>query len=155
VGNVETGKQYYITKANDIIRVKGSGNSMTVEGGGDVNNGTKCRVMKNFEQQNGNTYFIDKPIRSALSSVYKKLSETPEFKEFFDLLNGVPDTLYSTNFCTTRCRLSCEIFNAYRYTVYVPTNEKIQAAIADKKIKAWEEIYAIKIKCNNITKFKK
>ncbi len=146
VGNVETGKQYYITKANDIIRVKGTGNSMIVEGGGDVNNGTKCHVLKNFVQQNGNTYFIDKPIRTALSSVYKKLSETPEFKAFFDLLNGVPDTCIQQIFTQQGVDYRVKFFNAYRYTVYVPTNEKIQAAIADKKIKAWEEIYAIKDK---------
>lgn len=146
VGDVESGKQYYITKANDIIRVKGSGTSMTVEGGGDVNNDTKCHVVKNFKQQNGNTYFIDKPIRTALSSVYKRLSETPEFKEFFDLLNGVPDTCIQQIFTQQGVDYRVKFFNAYRYTVYVPTNEKIQAAIADKKIKAWEEIYAIKEK---------
>lgn len=146
VGNVESGSDYYITKANDIIRIKGRGTSMTVEGGGDINNGTKCKVSRKFEQYNGNTYFIDKPIRTALSSVYKKLSETPEFKAFFDLLNGVPDTCVQQIFAQQGVDFRVKFFNAYRYTVYVPTNEKIEAAIADKKIKSWEEIYAIKDK---------
>lgn len=143
VGDVESGREFYVTKANDIIRVKGTGNSMTVEGGGDINNGTKCSVIRAFNQDNGNTYFLDKPIRSALSSVYKKLSETPEFKSFFDLLNGVPDTCIQQIFGQQGVDYRVKFFNAYRYTVYVPSNEKIEAAISDGKIRSWNEIYDI------------
>ncbi len=155
VGNVESGSDYHVTKANDIIRVKGRGNSMSVEGGGDINDGTKCSVVKNFVQSNGNTYFIDKPIASALNSVYRTLSEKPEFKAFFDLLNGVPDTCIQQIFAQQGIDYRVKFFNAYRYTVYVPTNEKISAAIADQKIKAWDEIYAIKDKMTQYNEIQK
>ncbi len=143
VGGVESGDGYYITKANDIIRVKGQGLNMKVEGGYDLRNGLKCNVKKVFEQSNGNTYFIDKPIQPAMTSVYKKLSDTPEFKAFFDLLNGVPDTCVQQIFAQQGIDYRVKFFNSYRYTVYVPTNEKIEQAITDKKLKTWEEIYAM------------
>lgn len=143
VGNVESGSEYYITKANDIIRVKGTGTNMTVEGGGDIAKGLKCNVVRPFDQYNGNTYFIDKPIQPSLTSVYKKLNETPEFEKFYKLLSGVPDTCIQQIFAQQGVDYRVKFFNAYRYTIYVPTNEKIDEAISTGKIKSWEEIYAI------------
>jgi uncharacterized surface protein with fasciclin (FAS1) repeats len=146
VGNVETGNEYFITKANDIIRVKGTGTKMTVEGGNDIEKGVKCNVVRPFEQYNGNTYFIDKPIQPSLTSVYKKLNDTPQFRKFYELLNGVPDTCIQQIFVQQGVDFRIKFFNAYRYTIYVPTNEKIDEAISMGKLRSWDQIYAIKDK---------
>jgi len=143
VGSVETGNNYYITKANDFIKVEGSGTSLTVKGGTDIINNTPSQVTNVFTQTNGKTYFINKPISPALKSVYKVLSETPEFSMFYNLLNGVPDTCIVQIFAQQGMDYRIKFFNAFRYTVYVPTNAAIENALSTKKIPTWDEIYAL------------
>jgi len=144
VGNVENGSDYFITKANDIIKVSGTGTSMTVQGGDDINKGVTANVEKVFEQYNGSTYFLNKPIQPALKSVYKALSEdTEHFGKFFELLNGVPDTCINQIFAQQGVDFRIKFFNAFRYTVYAPTDAAIDAAISSGRIKTWDEIYAI------------
>lgn len=143
VGGVETGSSYYITKANDFIKVSGSGSSMKVQGGQDIINNTSAQVTNVFNQSNGKTYFLNKPISSSLKSVYKILSETPEFSMFYNLLNGVPDTCITQIFAQQGMDYRVDFFNAYRYTVYVPSNTAIQNALAVGKIIPWETIYAM------------
>lgn len=143
VGDVETGDKYYITKGNDIIKVEGSGTNLTVQGGQDIINGTVCKTTNLFNQANGNTYFLDKPIEPALKSVYKTLSENPQFSEFYELLSGVPDTCINQIFAKQGVDFRIKFFNAYRYTVYAPTNEAVNAAIDSKRITPWQTIYAM------------
>lgn len=144
VGAVENGSDYFITKANDIIKVSGAGASMTVQGGDDINKGVTANVEKVFEQYNGSTYFLNKPIQPALKSVYKALSEdTEHFGKFFELLNGVPDTCINQIFAQQGVDFRIKFFNAFRYTVYAPTDAAIDAAISSGRIKTWDEIYAI------------
>jgi uncharacterized surface protein with fasciclin (FAS1) repeats len=143
VGSIETGSNYYITKANDFIKVEGTGTSMTIKGGADIINNTPSQVTNVFNQTNGKTYFINKPISPALKSVYKVLSETPEFSMFYNLLNGVPDTCIVQIFAKQGMDYRIKSFNAFRYTVYVPTNAAIENALTTKKIPSWEEIYAL------------
>ncbi len=143
VGDVENGEHYFVTKGNDLIHVTGSGNSVAVQGGDDMAKGIKANTDKRFPQYNGTTYFIDKPIQPALKSVYKVLSETPQFAKFYELLNGVPDTCVSQIFNKQGIDYRITFFNAYRYTVYVPTNEAIQAALDNGTILPWSTIYSI------------
>ncbi|MDP4276661.1 MAG: fasciclin domain-containing protein [Bacteroidota bacterium] len=143
VGDVESGEKYYVTKGNDLIQVNGTGTSMVVKGGYDKANNTSCSVTKVFRQSNGSTYFLDKPIQPALKTVYKVLSETPEFSEFFALLNGIPDTCTSQIFKKQGVDFRVNFFNAYRYTIYVPTNTAIEDAISHGIITPWDQIYAM------------
>ena len=143
IGSVENGNSYFVTKGNDFIKVNGSGAAMTIQGGADLVNNSFAQVSKVFTQQNGNTYFIDKPISPALKSVYKVLSETPEFSMFYNLLNGVPDTCITQIFAKQGMDYRIKFFNAFRYTVYVPTNAAIQNAISSNVITPWETIYAL------------
>lgn len=143
VGDVQTGEKYYITKGNDIINVQGAGSTLTVRGGADLQKGSVCKVTSYYPQANGNTFFIDKPIEPSLKSVYKTLSDNPQFSEFFNLLSNVPDTCVSQIFAKQGIDSRIKFFNAYRYTVYVPTNEAIQTAINNHVITPWESIAAI------------
>lgn len=143
VGDVEADDKYFITKGNDLIKVTGSGSSMSVQGGGDLYAGTQCNVTKVFKQYNGNTYFIDKQIQPSLRSVYKALSENADFSEFFNLLNGVPDSYINQIFELQGIDYRVKFFNAFRYTVYVPTNEAVLNAISQGKITPWATIDAL------------
>lgn len=143
VGNVENGSKFFVTKGNDIIKVEGSGTNMTVSGGFDIDQATPSKVEKIFRQENGNTFFIDKPIQSGLRSVYKVLSETEGFKKFYDVLNGVPDTCVYKIFSPQGVDYKVNFFNAYRYTIYVPTDSAMQSAIDRRLILPWDSIYAM------------
>ena len=140
IGDVESGKEYYVTKANDLIRISGKGASMVVKGGGDLTMNSQSNVKTVFRQYNGSTYFLDKQIQPALKSVYKVLSENPEFSMFFELLNGVPEGNIIQIFAQQGIDYRIKFFNAFRYTVYVPTNAAIQKAIDNKVIQTWQEI---------------
>lgn len=143
VGNVESGNNYYVTKANDIVKISGTGVSLNVQGGNDLVNNTVARTTDYYQQTNGSTYFLDKPIEPALKSVYNILSNTPQFYEFFTLLNGVPETSVQQVFAIQGVDSRVKFFNAYQYTVYVPTNDAIKTAIANNTIKNWATINAM------------
>lgn len=150
IGNIDPEKNYYVTKGNDIIKVTGSGESMAVQGGFDIENNGKSHVKKIFNQDNGKTYFVDRPIQSTMKSVYNVLQNTPEFSEFFSLVNGVPDTCVSQIFSQQGVDFRVSFFNAYRYTVYVPTNAAIQSAIDKGLITPWQQIYELPDKQRNV-----
>ena len=149
IGDVESGSQYYFTKNGNALKVEGSGTSLTVQGGYDIDQGVSASVVPNglFNQENGNVYFIDKPIQTPLNSVYKILSETPEFSEFFSLLvnfigDDTPDIFVKkTNYYGIDYNI--KFFNTFNYTVYVPTNEAIQQAVADNLFLDWAQIDTI------------
>ncbi|MDD4990999.1 MAG: fasciclin domain-containing protein [Paludibacter sp.] len=145
VGGVETGAGYHITKANDLIKTTGFGNSLIVQGGDDLAKNTEAEVLTNkyYSQANGKTYFINKPIQAALRSTYKALSETPQFSKFFELLNGVPDTCVSQIFTQQGIDSRINFFNAFRYTIYVPTNDAVQTALDQGVVTPWSQIYAL------------
>jgi uncharacterized surface protein with fasciclin (FAS1) repeats len=140
IGNITSDKEYYVTKANDIIRINGNGGNMTVSGGRSMNSTAVSNVTRTFNQQNGKTYFLDNSIQPAKQSLYSTLSSRPEFSEFFELLSNVPSDYVAQIFTPQGVDFVVRFFNAYRYTVYVPTNEAIQSAINTGKIKSWEEI---------------
>jgi len=154
VGGVESGKNYYLTKGNVALKVSGSGTGMTVEGGENMKLNEKVNVNKVYNQTNGYTYFVDKPIQSPLTSVYKVLSETPEFSAFFSLLSGFPASGNSVIFENKTnyfgIDYNIKFFNTFNYTVYVPTNAAINKAIQDGIIQPWESQGTI-VGINDIT----
>ena len=148
VGGTETGKSFYLTKGNVPVKVSNAGtSSMTIQSGGNIERGDVVNVKRVYNQQNGYTYFIDKPIQSSLSSVYKVLSSHDEFKEFFNLMIGFPSTGSSVMFVSKAAYygvdFNVKFLNTYNYTIYVPTNEAVREAIQNGVIKTWDDINAI------------
>jgi len=154
VGGVETGKNYYLTKGNVAIKVQGSGINMKIQAGGNISRNEQVNVNKVYEQSNGNTYFIDKPIQTPVNSVYKVLSETPEFSSFFTLMTGFPASGTSVMFLNKTnyfgVDFNVKFFNTFNYTVYVPTNAAIDQAIENGVIQPWESRGSI-VGINDIT----
>lgn len=148
IGDVESGDEYYFTKNGNGLKIEGAGTGLTVQGGFDIEQGTTINVVSGsaYSQENGNTYFIDKPIQTPLRSVYKILSETTEFSDFYTLIDGFSGTdnqifVKESNFYGLDYNI--EFFNTFNYTVYVPTNEAIKQAITDGVIHDWTYIDAI------------
>jgi len=154
-GDVESGKSFFVTKGNDLINVQGSGMQLTLAGGYERNANTPIKTTAVFRQTNGTTYFIDKPIQPTLKSVYQALSETPAFSNFFNLLNGIPDTCVQKIFTPQGIDKMVNVFHTYRYTVYVPTNEAIQSAIDQNMIKSWATIALMPVGAQQATEINK
>lgn len=143
VGQISPSKEYYVTKANDIIKITGNAPNMQVFGGHNLRTGTGVNVQQVFNQANGRTFFLNRAIQPSLRSVYRELSENPEFSAFFELLSNVPDTFVPQIFVRQGIDFIVRFFNAYRYTIYVPTNAAIANAIAQGRIMSWTDINAL------------
>jgi uncharacterized surface protein with fasciclin (FAS1) repeats len=146
VGNIEDGKNFYITKGGGQIHINGAGAGMKISGGGNLENSTQSNVNKVYDQTaatngrgNGKTYITDSPLQSSYKSVYKVLSEHAEFSEFFKLLQGNDEAtaaehlkydIFYKDKSYAGLDYNVEFFNTFNYTIYVPTNEKVLAAIA-------------------------
>lgn len=154
VGNVEDGKSYYLTKGGGTIKISGTGENMKAYGGGDIQRETEVTVEKIYDQTkatngkgNGKTYIVNAPLQAPVQSVYKILSSTPEFSEFYNLLLGnsqwssAEEAIYAI-FTSGGLDYNVSFFSRYHYTVYVPTNTAIQAAIANG-LPTWKEINAL------------
>ena len=144
VGGVESGKDFYLTKGNVALKVTGSGNNMTVQSGENMDLQAPANVTKTYNQTNGYTYFIDKPIQAPLKSVFNVLSTHPEFSVFFALLNGFPASsptsplIFIKNKNYYGVDYNVKFFNTFNYTVYVPTNDAINSAIQAGIIIPWD-----------------
>lgn len=158
-------REYFQTKGGSTIRVAGSGNNMTVTGGGDTEQGTPGAVLVKtqagetevYDSDNGRTYFIDRVVQDPTSSVYTNLGSHEEFSSFFELLGGNDqvftlfkndseiNSIFSLNRTSTTSGLGQVVssFNNYNYTVFVPTNEAVSEAFArDSGLHTWDEIAA-------------
>ena len=142
VGSVETGREFYITKGNVAVRVNGTGNNLTLQAGGNITLQETVNTTRAYTQSNGKTYFIDRPLQAPHQSVYKVISETPGFSAFFALMSGFPATSKSVVFVNRSGSFGVDynvkFFNTFNYTVYIPTNEAINNAIASGIIRPWD-----------------
>ena len=148
IGDVEDGHEYYRTKGGSTLRVRNvaqGASGMLVEGSRQVNGETPSVPVDNIYDQtnggNGKTYILEQgPVLGTRQTVFKILGQHPEFSRFRELLQGsdLLETIHDGRFaCSDTC---ISTFNNFHYTVYVPTNESIDALIADKKLPTWDEV---------------
>ncbi|MGC3978582.1 MAG: fasciclin domain-containing protein [Paludibacteraceae bacterium] len=154
VGDIEDGKQYYRTKGGGEIKVNSSG-TKKIWGGGNIELNRTAEVQKIYDQTkatngsgNGKTYLVDAPLMPPYRSVYKILSEEPQFSEFFNLLKGNDEAtqedaekyaIFYKDKTNVGMDFNVKSFNTYHYSVYVPTNEAVQRAIS-KGLPTWDII---------------
>lgn len=153
VGDIEDGHTYYKTKGGGIIKVQGSGNSLKISSGLQVEHETPVPVTRVYDQTengNGKAYVIeDELLMSSRKSVYQTLSEHPEYARFLELLSGGDPDSTDYNLLTSQIdkKYSCidqnvRLFDTYNYTVYVPTNEVIEDLHARRILPYWEDFEA-------------
>ncbi len=150
IGNVEDGNTYYRTKGGSVVKVANATagvGGMTVEGGYQIENAKPIKVVAIYDESvegNGKTYIIEEePIMTARKSVFDILGEHEEFSAFHDLLQ-------SSQYLVTKHVIGSDehgapsqnisLFNTYRYTVFVPTNEAIRDLQNTHKLPTWEQV---------------
>ncbi len=152
IGNVEDGNTYYRTKGGSMVKVQNASagiSGMRVQGGYQLEAGRSIPVVGIYDESlegNGKTYIIEEePIMTARKSVFDILSEHEEFKAFHDLLQG-------SQFLETKHVIGTDqhgapsqnisLFNTYRYTIFVPTNQSVAALQKSGKLPTWEQVDA-------------
>ncbi|MBQ8423458.1 MAG: fasciclin domain-containing protein [Coprobacter sp.] len=156
---------YFLTKGGATIAVSGTGENFTANGGGDMEMGLAPAVITlneagepcRYDSDNGRTFMIDHILHDPAKTVYQVLSENPDYKAFFDLCLGNDIVLtYFENDTDVEEIFSAKIgsstsgvgmvvnsFNNFRYTVFVPTAEALEAAFKNNpKLYTWDEIAA-------------
>jgi hypothetical protein len=148
IGDVEDGHEYYRTKGGSTLRFTKGTNGMYVEGSRQVNGETPAVPIDFVYDQtnggNGKTYILEQgPVLGSKKTVFNILGEHPEFARFRELLEGsdLLETIHDKRFaCSDTC---ISVFNNYHYTIYVPTNESIDALIAAKKLHTWDDVHKL------------
>lgn len=145
IGDIGDGRTYYKTKAGGTIKImdadQGEG-YMKIAGGYQVEQDTFVLVKTIYDQSvsgNGKSYILeDAPLLSSKKSLYATLKETPEFSVFYSMMEGSDFfvTQMNKHSCVDR---NCNLFNAFNYTVYVPTNESLQALLDQGILPTWED----------------
>jgi uncharacterized surface protein with fasciclin (FAS1) repeats len=158
VGDLVPGKRFYSTKGGATLWIDPeSGNLPLMQGGGNIEQGTGYVYPSIvYPMQNGNTFLLNSIMQMPTRSVYDILQNEEQFSKFFELCQGSTTveiteggktTVYGGNIfykdkSFAGIDLNVEFFNTFHYTVYVPTNEAIDAELASGRIKTWDDINA-------------
>lgn len=152
VGDIEDGKEFYETKGGAVIRMarQGGENTMVLQGGFQIEEGREVTVGKIYDQTsdgNGKSYILSgEPIMTSRKAVYDILLERDEYRKFRELLegSGYLVTKHLDKYPAGTKTYNLDLFNSYKYTVYVPTNAVIEELEASGKLPKWEVIEAMK-----------
>jgi len=151
VGEINEGQEYYITKGGGAVRVNGhvavaaNGQKMftegtTLEGGGNIERGTKATIVKNYAKENGCTYFIDGILENPIKSVFGCLQGNSKFSKFFELCTQSDIFSILASASTKALNSKVKFFDLYHYTVYVPTDEAIDAVLGTSVLPSQAQI---------------
>ncbi len=153
IGDVDNPNcEYFQTKGGSVIRVKNAAaantGGMTVQGGWQIEQGKELMVSRMYDESadggNGRTYILkNEPIMTARKSVADVLEEHEEFSAFSDLLQKSQylETVHKIGEDTHGCpSQNVSLFNTFRYTVLVPSNEDIKTLQTEKKLPTWKMV---------------
>ena len=147
IGDVESGYGYYRTKGGTFIQVndvKAGENGMSVAGSRQIEEGRALAVTKVYDQTaegNGKSYVVDEePILTTRNSVKDILNSHEEFSKFNELIEsaGLYEKVHLKKNAAVDENVS--VFNTYNYTIYVPTNESIEALQEEGQLPRIEDI---------------
>ena len=169
VGDVEDGKVFYKTKSGGFLKVTNPGDAsmMTVAGGLQEEQGRSVKIQSITDMGpdgNGKSYILNEQMpMTSQKSTYAILRAHPEYTKFYELMSGSgsvssSDALMKAKSGAYTCAdMNISLFDAYNYTVYVPTNESIEALHEQGYLPYWSDIEALKVDDfgGDNTKFKK
>lgn len=161
VGDIESGQEYYKTKAGSVIRVVPgtSGNNIRLQGGFQIETGQQCAVQTVYDMTangNGKSYGVhgtitDIPLTASksVSQVLAEIADAGGDSLFYKLLSDDESTsallagsikYSSTTYnCLNSTYPNVSLFENYNYTVYVPSDASIQQLIDDGYLPTWED----------------
>ena len=162
-GYIDDGEtQYALTKSGATLKINGGGMATTMTGGGDIEQGVQpASILKAYESDNGKTFFVDKILQDPIKSVYQVLGEHEEYKAFFNLLTsgGIFSNKRAAGSDLGGLGYVVNSFNNFRYTVFVPTKEALDAVFAGDKstrdLWTWDEINSIDPSLPNYAQLRK
>ena len=148
VGNIEDGHTYYRTKGGSVIKVEHAGQEgvMTISGGLQIEENTPLTVPTIYDQTNsgnGKSYIVETamPLTSK-RSLYSILNGRENCGKFLDLLlnGGTANNLLRSRLSSYTCAdYNCSLFDAYNYTVYVPTDDEIDRLHEQGYLPNWQD----------------
>jgi hypothetical protein len=140
---IKGGYRYFKTESGSLVRAEMSGSNVAFQGGYQIEKNEAITSVKMYPKDNGYSYEIhSNTLLGAENTLYTTLAAHTEFSAFRTLLeNEYCDLLTESTGTNNKYRSgmkgkgsrNCRLFDNYNYTVYIPTNEKIQALV-DKKI---------------------
>ena len=148
VGNIEDGHEYYRTKGGSVIRVANAGQEgvMTLSGGLQIEDDRPIPVTTIYDQTttgNGKSYVVEETMpMGSRRSLYSILNGRENCSRFFDLLlnGGTANTLLKARMSSYTCAdYNCSLFDAYNYTVYVPTDSDIERLHNEGLLPDWTD----------------
>jgi len=157
---VEDGHSYYRTKGGSVIKVENSGQEgiMTLSGGLQIEDNQPITVQTIYDQTgtadgngertgNGKSYVVEQSLPlGSKRSLYSILNGRTDCSRFFDLMTkgGAVNTLLKAKLSGYTCAdYNCSLFDAYNYTVYVPTDETIDQLHNDGYLPYWDDYDAL------------
>ena len=149
VGNIEDGHTYYRTKGGSVIRVDHAGveDTMTVNGGMQIEDENADRnvvvgtIYDQTRSGNGKSYVVESLPMTSRRSLYSILNGRENCTRFFSLLynGGSANTLLKARMSSYTCAdYNCSLFDAYNYTVYVPTDAEMKRLHDEGFLPDWE-----------------
>jgi uncharacterized surface protein with fasciclin (FAS1) repeats len=144
VGDVEDGNTYYKTKGGSTLKIFNTSlqeNGMQVAGSFQIDNNSPVNISKVYQEGNGKAYILESsPIQTTRNTVYDVLMSHPEkFEKFASLLIGSGLLVATQNGHATASK-NIGLFSKYHYTVYVPSNDSIEALQIAGKLSNWDVI---------------
>lgn len=130
------GKYYYQTKGKGTVKVMpNAGDGLNIYGGYQLEQGIPVPVpqAKINPAGNGKSYIVSSLTQTPMKSVYSAMgeqaaSEDAPYYQFYKLMTEsntfVKDDTYAMSDDWT-----VDVFNTYHYTIYVPSNDSVLAAI--------------------------
>lgn len=154
------GKYYYQTKGKGTVKVMpNAGDGLNIYGGYQLEQGIPVPVpqAKINPAGNGKSYIVSSLTQTPMKSVYSAMgeqaaSEDAPYYQFYKLMKEsnafVKDDTYAMSDDWT-----VDVFNTYHYTIYVPSNDSVLAAI-ERGLPTIEQANEF-VKENNLTSAKK
>ena len=152
IDSLESGHQYYQTKGGSAIRVSNAGqaNAMTLAGGLQIEQQKAINVTRIYDQTrtgNGKSYIIESQLPlGSRRSLYSLLNGHEGCSRFFDLLTkgGSANTLMKNRMGGYTCAdYNCSLFDAYNYTVYVPSDAELDRLHEQGYLPYWSDYEAL------------
>ena len=144
----ETGQKFYQSKSGSPIIVEWDGNTVKgVAGSFQYERGYFIPVTEKYEKESGNgqSYVVDsEPMMSTFTSPYAAITDTlkaDRFGSFANLLESMVSADDGAKHATMDKCLT--VLNNYHYTIYVPTNETVDALVEAHKLPTWDDIDAM------------
>ncbi len=145
---VDAGYSFFKTKGGGLIKATKVGGKLQFQGGWQIEHNRNIPAVDRYDMDNGSSYQVDDMMPTASQkSVYMTLQEHEEFSKFLTMMendyNNVLTNKLSNKYTAGQSWVGSKnlsLLDNYNYTVYVPTNEAIQALQDEKIIPTDEEL---------------